>query len=47
MTLFATLLEAAMDVLLQVLIGLAGGAVVAALMPKMDPPSMSRAGRSR
>ena len=36
-----------MDVLLQVLIGLAGGAAVAALMPKMEPPSMSRSGRRR
>lgn len=36
-----------MDVLLQVLIGLAGGAVVAALMPKIEPPSMSRSARRR
>jgi len=36
-----------MDVLLRVLIGLAGGATVAALMPEMEPPSMSRTGRRR
>ena len=36
-----------MDVLLQVLIGLAGGAVVAALMPEMQRASVSRSGRRR
>jgi hypothetical protein len=36
-----------MDVLLLVLIGLAGGATVAALMPAIHPPSMSRSGGRR
>ena len=36
-----------MDVLLQGLIGLAGGAAVGALMPEMEPPSVSRSGRRR
>ena len=36
-----------MDVVLEVLIGLAGGTTVGALMPETQPPSMSRSGRRR
>jgi hypothetical protein len=36
-----------MDVLLQVLIGVSGGATVAALLPNIRPPSVTRLGRRR